>query len=326
MNKHSMAAKILGIFLVLAAAASCTLFQPARRDPLSSVARHTPEAVARGEYLFRHVGDCAGCHAMVNPRTHALDRALPVAGGALYTKDSGVPGKIYVPNITPAPQTGLGGWSDGEIVRALREGVSRDGRALFPMMPYASCFRVLSDDDALAIVAYIRTLAPVEHVVPARELDFPVNLIVNTIPEPLTGPVPPPAATPLEKGRYLVRIAGCAECHTPRDDRGQPLPNMSMAGGHHLRLLDLAPGEAAILMPNLTPDGETGLGRWTDDQSRVAMTEGVRPDGTRLAPQGPAAIFHDLAPEDVSARITYLRTVTPVRNPKAVRVAARAAP
>jgi mono/diheme cytochrome c family protein len=256
---------------------------------------------------------------MVDPKTGALDRKLAVAGGAVYDERHGVPGKVPVPNITPDDETGLGRWTDGEILRAIREGISKDGHALWPMMPYGSCFRYLSDDDGFAIVAYMRTLAPVRNVVPPRDLDFPVGLVVKTIPEPLEGPVAGPGPSPKERGEYLVRVAGCAECHTARDDRGTPLPGMTLAGGNDLRLLDLRPGDPPIRMPNLTPDQETGIGKWSDDELRRAIRDGVRPDGTKLAEQGPAAIFHDLRDEDVDAIIAYLRSVPAVHNPKAMR-------
>lgn len=261
---------------------------------------------------------------MVNPATEALDRKLPVAGGGLYTKVHGVPGELYVPNITQDPETGLGTWTDGEIIRAFREGVDKDDKPLFAMMPYASCFSALSDADSAAIVAYMRTLAPVKNQVPERRLKFPLGLVVKIMPKPLTGPVTPPADQPLARGKYLVTVAGCAECHTPRNKRGQPIAALHMAGGNRIRLLDLPPGDPAILMPNLTSDKETGLGAWSDDEIRRAVQDGIRPDGTRLAPQGPSEIFHALAPEDMTAIIAYLRTVPAVRNPAAVRTSAAA--
>src|SRR5207244_3638806 len=124
----------------------------------------------------------------------------------------------------PDGATGLGGWTDGEILRAIREGVDRDGKALFPMMPYDG-YRYLSDADAEAIVAYMRTLSPVSHRVPPRRLPFPLPLILPSLPKPLTGPVssPDPSST-VAYGEHLTMVAGCRFCHTPVDARTQPLP------------------------------------------------------------------------------------------------------
>lgn len=323
MGSRTLVATIAVIVAALFTAGCRLITGPSARPPVEGAFERTDARVARGEYLFRHVADCAGCHAMIDPATQALDRRLPVAGGAVYDERHGLPGKVPVPNITPDKETGVGAWTDGELLRAIREGVRPDGRALWPMMPYGSCFRHMSDEDGMALVVYMRTLAPVKNVVPKRDLDFPVNFIVNTFPEPLAGPVPAPGASDLERGQYLVRIAGCAECHTPRDKRGTPLPGMTLAGGNEIRLLDLGPNDAPIRMPNITPDKETGIGAWTDEQLRAAIQDGVRPDGSKLAEQGPAAIFHDLRAEDVRAMIAYLRSVPPVRNPKAVRNVAR---
>lgn len=110
------------------------------------------------------------------------------AGGFPFGPDYGVPGAVQAQNITADKETGIGGWTDGEVLRAIREGVTHDGTALFPMMPYQSYAR-LSDDDGMAIVAYLRTLPAVNHPIAKRELKFPVNFIVKFMPQPLTGPV-----------------------------------------------------------------------------------------------------------------------------------------
>lgn len=299
----------------LSLAACAIFFGPSSRAPVEFESKASPEQIARGEYLFTSVADCKGCHAQINPQTKALDRSLPAAGGGLYAEAHDVPGKVYVPNITQDKETGLGTWTNGEILRAIREGVDRNGRALFPLMPYGNCFRHLSDEDGAALVAYMRTLAPVKNAVPERSVDFPINLFIKLAPTPLSGAVSGPNPNdPVERGKYLATIAGCAECHTPRDSRGNRIEDKFMAGGNRIRLLDLKPDEPALYMPNLTQDKETGLGAWTDEQLRMGILKGIRPNGEKMAPQGPAAIFAGLKEQDVNDLIAYLRTVPAVKN------------
>ncbi len=218
----------------------------------------TAAQIARGEYLSEHIAGCTGCHADVS---HDLVYPRPVAGtqgrggGLDIGRDKGFPGRIVSPNITPA---GIGDWSDGEIVRAVTAGLSKDGTPLFPMMNYPA-FSKLAKDDLAAIVAYLRTLPAIEYEAPARELDPPLNVIVRLIPkEPAlreTAPQPGDA----DYAEYVATAADCASCHTPMDDRGQPLASMAYAGGMEFTFADGSVARAA----NITPDEATGIGSWT---------------------------------------------------------------
>lgn len=291
----------------------CALLRVAQRPADNATAPRTPAAVARGEYLVTTVLDCAGCHAGVNPSTRAVDRSLPMVGGGVYGHSNGLPGEIPVPNITQAPRSGLGNWTDGEIMRAIREGVDRKGQPLFPIMPYPE-YAHMSDADTRAVVAYLRTLPPVEHEVPARKLDFPVNLFVYLIPKPLHRPVPPPPPDPVKRGAYVAQLSGCAGCHSPFDNHGQVLKGKEMAGGHRIHFLTQPANEPAIILPNITQDKQTGIGAWSDDEIKRAITAGRRPDDTFLDTSMPWLEFSRLSPEDVDALVAYLRTVKPVKN------------
>ena len=141
---------------------------------------------------------------------------------------------IAARNITPDPETGIGDWTDDEIARAIREGVRKDGSALFPIMPYMD-FAHMDDEDLESIVVYLRTIPPVKNTVPARQLPGPLEFIVKTIPKPITTPVPShPASTPAERGKYLVTLAGCAGCHTIHD-RGRADSGHEFGGGQNVR-------------------------------------------------------------------------------------------
>jgi len=150
---------VLGAPIALAAAGLIVLAvrPPAMNPPSDLKVELTPERVARGEYLVKHVFECVGCHS-----DHLYERwGMPVKPGTLlqggfrFTKEQAVPGEVTAQNLTADVETGLGSWTDGEIVRAIREGINRDGRAMFPMMPYPD-YLGMSDDDVHAVVAYLR--------------------------------------------------------------------------------------------------------------------------------------------------------------------------
>ena len=144
---------------------------------------------------------------------------------------AGLPGTVSAPNITPDPDTGTGGWSDDALARAIREGVRQDGRALFQLAPYRD-FRTMSDEDVASIVVYLRSLPPERKKQPPTKLIFPVGFLIRNVPEPLDAPVTEPDLSTSEKrGKYLVTIAGCADCHTPQDAQERPLPGMDFGGG-----------------------------------------------------------------------------------------------
>ena len=289
----------------------CAVFKATQRPPSDVKVEVTSERVKRGEYLANKVMNCMECHTGADPVTHAPIADQFGMGGKYFGPEMGLPGKIYSSNLTSDPKTGLGNWTDGEILRAMREGVAKDGRALFPIMPYMN-YRTMSDEDAYAIVAYLRTLEPKENQVPTRSLDFPLNFIVNTIPKPLDGPVPPAPTEKVAYGQYLFTQASCTDCHTP-SEKGQPIMEKFAAGGMEFKM-----GDHTLVAPNITPDPETGIGKWTDEQIKTALQTGVRPDGRALSPLMPWQYYNGLTEQDVDALVAYMRTIKPVSNPIAM--------
>jgi hypothetical protein len=267
----------------------------------------------RGRYLANHVAVCMDCHST---RDWSFFSGPIVAGtlgrgGERFDRETGLPGVLISRNITPAA---LGDWSDGEIYRAITGGLRRDGSALFPLMPY-DAYRFMAEEDLLAIIAYLRTLPPIPNEVPARQLDFPLNLIVNSIPK-AAQPQVVNRADPVEYGRYLATIAGCRWCHTPVDERQQSIAALELAGGHEF----LMPG-FVVRAANLTPDPETGLGSWTREDF-IARFRRYQGEGARI-PVGPGdfnstmpwTMYAGLTDEDLGAIYAFLKQVPPVRNP-----------
>lgn len=315
--------KILGVvillFIVLAATGVSWLVmrKPSQRPASAQKVEATPERLARGKYLAEHVSGCFDCHS---ERTPAY--GLPIkpgregVGGFVWTKEIGFPGTLAAPNITPDPETGLGKWTDGEIIRAIREGVDRNGNALFPIMPYGE-YRDMSEEDVASIVAYLRTVKPQRYERPKKALDPPMNVIEKFIPKPLDGPVAAPAPTnTVAYGHYLSKIAGCHECHTPKDDKGQPLAGKDLAGGFEMKT-----PQFRVITSNITPHPTTWLGRATKEQfiGRFQAFAGVNASNAPEAQKGrntlmPWLAYSHMTAEDLGALYDYLKTVPPVEN------------
>ena len=316
--------KVLGwvvAALVLAAGsliAWLALRSPDRLPPSAEKVVPTPERLARGKYLVHHVADCLPCHSEV-----LGDRfAIPVKagtegqGGFAFDQKLGVPGRVQAQNITPDTEFGIGSWTDGEVMRAVREGVDRKGKALFPMMPYAG-FHEMSDEDMRSILVYLRTLKPVHHEIAPRQLDFPVNLLVKFSPKPLTGPVSAPDPKDnLAYGKYLVTMAGCGDCHTPHDDKGQLVPGMDYSGGWVM----VGPW-GKVVTANITPDPDNFMGQATREAfiGRFKSFEGLDADNSPVAPPGKNTVmgwsrYAGMTPEDLGAIYDYLKTVKPIKK------------
>lgn len=272
----------------------------------------TPERLARGEYLVRHVNMCLDCHSKKDYDYYAT----PVIAGTEGMGGEefiGVPGKLFIPNITPAA---LKDWTDGEIVRAITCGVSKDGRPLAPMMPYSE-YRYLAKEDVYSIVAYLRTLPPIENEVPLPSINFPLNLIFRTIPSDADPQPLPNPSDAVATGKYLTRVAGCYFCHTP-NEQGTPIPGKDFSGGHEFS----DPQLGTVRSANITPDMETGIGGWTEEAfiakfKAYADSAGSHIPYVKGGPQTvmPWTILSGMTEEDLGAIYEYLRTVPAIKNP-----------
>jgi mono/diheme cytochrome c family protein len=279
---------------------------PRARATTNRTFERTPERLARGEYVANWLAGCVDCHS-----PHDWNqRGAPVQEGRAFTGDifplAGLPGRIVAPNITSDGETGLGSWTDDEIARAIREGISRDGRALFPLMPYLN-YRHMPDEDLASVVVYLRSLAPVRNVLPATEIISPVRYLIRNVPEPIEQPVPEPdLSTPEKRGAHLVRIASCGDCHTPVRD-GMPIPGMTMAGG---MLLEGPWGR--VTAPNLTTD-PSGIPYYDEALFLEAIRTGmVR--SRELNSIMPWHLLRQLTEQDLKDMFAYLKTVAPIAH------------
>jgi len=253
--------------------------------------RHSPAQVERGQYLVEVLGACGNCHT---PRDeHGEIDAKHLAGGLEIRESFGV---AVAPNITPDRETGLGRWSDAEIVRAIREGRSRDGRVLGPPMPF-HLYRRLSDRDVQAVVRYLRTIPPVRNAVgPSR----------YTVPLPATYGPPvgrvgePDRSNLVAYGEYLAGpVAHCMDCHTPRGaggraDAGRLVAEAWRSGGRgapatrRTSLRTRRPGSAgsttASSSPPCTAPGATGSACYRRCRRPTTPAGSPRPTSERSSP------------------------------------------
>ena len=267
----------------------------------------TPERLARGTYLVKHVAPCMECHSPHRWTEHDAPIEPNLLGAGQEIAMKGLPGRIVAPNLSSDPETGAGTWTDDQLVRAIREGIGHDGRALFPMMPYQR-FRSLSDEDVASIVVYLRALPPVRRRQPASDIVFPVRYLIRSLPEPISSPVAAPdVSTPVKRGAYLVTVGACGDCHTPQDDHGQPIPGMEFAGGF---VFEGPWGRVASA--NLTP-APSGIPYY----DAALFAEVMRTGHVKARPINqvmPWHAFGGMSDEDIAAIFAYLTTLKPVAH------------
>jgi mono/diheme cytochrome c family protein len=285
---------------------------PDRQPPSSIRVAMTPDRIARGKYVFE-LADCDGCHSQRDQSKQYWPVVESGRGRGNFLGQDG-PVKMNIPNITPDPETGIGTWTDGEKIRAIREGIHKDGTALFPMMPYEE-YRHMSDDDVQALVAYLNSLPPVRHNAPRPELGFPVNLLIKGAPRPVTKPVSmPDRSNKLAYGEYLATMGVCVVCHTEAD-QGSLNRAKLFAGGRRFDVLG-----NAVVSANITPHKATGIGEWDVARFLKRFQEHRVPAETlpkfdkELFTLMPWRELAQLEDSDLEAIYAYLMSQRPVEN------------
>ncbi len=252
--------------------------------------------VERGRYLVTSIAGCGNCHTMQGPNGPV--EGMDLAGG-LEMKDKFF--TAYSSNITPDVETGIGRWTDAQIITAIREGKRPDGSSIGLPMPFRM-YRMISDADVQAMVAYLRTVQPIRNPVPPSKYLIPIP--------PRWGPAVrnPDSPNPADKvayGAYLASALGhCVECHSGPNLFGIPdIDGRLGAGGMEF------PGPwGTVVAPNITP---TNLGRWTDAQIVTAITKGIRPDGSKMSPPMGYRYYANMTKSDLDAIVAWLRQLPP---------------
>ncbi|MGH7796219.1 MAG: c-type cytochrome [Candidatus Binatia bacterium] len=265
------------------------------------------ELVAKGQYIFAGAGGCA-CHTVPKETPHAGARPFPIPFGTVYST-----------NITQDKETGLGAWSDQQILDAMIKGIRRDGSRILPVMPYEK-YSGMAQEDLRALIAFLRTLKPVKKPTPELKTWVPFMRSVGTFAylklfgRFSTSPPQAPKAG-VERGRYLVdHVSLCGDCHTPRNSLGVPKQSLYLAGAGQ----DIGPlGEA---VPNITPDEETGIGSWKREEIAEILRTGTKPDFDNVQGlmyeviQGTTHGYKDMTKEDALAIADYLKSIPLIKN------------
>jgi mono/diheme cytochrome c family protein len=218
----------------------------------------TQARIERGKYLANHVMVCMDCHStrdwtkFSGPMTPGTEGK----GGEIFDEKMGFPGHFLSPNITPFR---LKDWTDADIYRAITSGVNKDGHPLFPIMPYPA-YGMLDTEDIFCVIAYIRSIPSIDNTPLRSNPTFPMNIILHLIPGKANPQVRPPSSDTLKYGEYLVRASGCIECHTPAE-HGQIVKALAFTGGREFQM----PDGSLLVSSNITPDKETGIGKWTKE-------------------------------------------------------------
>ncbi len=268
-----------------------------------------PEAsaalVKQGEYVFRASG-CYGCH------TDEKRGGQPLAGGHELVTPFGT---FHSPNITPDPATGIGRWREADFIRAMREGVSPDGEHYYPSFPYPSYTR-LRDDDLRALWAYLQAQPAVVRTNQPHALKWfarPRSFLRAWKGLYFTpGAYRPDSSRPASwnRGAYLAEAAAhCGECHTPRDNLGGYKSGMHYAGTRE--------GPDDSVVPNITPDRKTGIGRWRPSELVTYLESGLMPDGDSAGDLMAEVIDNGLQylrKEDLAAIAEYVLSLPPVEH------------
>ncbi len=310
--------KVIGILLavlvliIIGGLTYITQALPDILEPTDLKVELTPERVARGEYLANHVTVCMDCHSTRdwNKFSGPLVSGTLGKGGEVFDQTMNFPGRFVSKNITPF---NLKGWSDGDIYRAITSGVHKDGHAFFPVMPYPY-YNKLATEDVYSIIAYVRSLPPIESHPGDSKADFPMNIILHTIPQP-AHPVPLPAPTDPTFGAYLVNACACRECHT-KMEKGKAVGE-PFAGGFEFHF----PNGATVRSANITPDPVNGIGEWDKaafirkfkqfaDSSYVPPTVDWKDQDFQTVM--PWMLYAGMTEQDLGAIYDYLRTLPPV--------------
>jgi len=305
-------AGIVIVLLILGLVAFVQLTWDKKYDaPLPDITASTDSAViARGKHLAFGPAHCGTCHVPVDKIMEVENGlVMPLMGGWSLTIP---PGTVRAPNLTPDMETGIGKSSDGEIARVLRHSVKRDGRSLFPLMP----FQDISDEDLTAIISFLRSQEPVKNEVKPTELSF-MGKVVSALG--LLKPVPPTGTPPksvaidstIEYGKYLANsVANCVGCHTERDLKTGAFTGTPFAGGFLMPEDEYSMGYSFVT-PNLTPDKLTGhIVEW-DEKKFIERFRGGRVYPGTPMPWGSFGRMTDL---ELKAIYRYLQSLDPVAN------------
>lgn len=317
MKKFFKIASIVLLVLVAIIIAALVYVKTALPDvgaPPDLKVEATPGRIERGKYLANAVTACMDCHSKRDWSKFSgpLVPGTLGQGGERFDQSVGLPGVYISRNITPH---GISRYTDGELYRVITTGVDKEGKAMFPVMPYLN-YGKMDDEDIYSIIAYVRTLEPIQNELPESVSDFPMNFILNTIPTKGTPSKRPDPSDQIAYGGYMINASGCAECHT-QVDKGRIIEELKFGGGREFAF----PDGSVVRSSNITFDEETGIGKLSEEA--FVQRFKAYADSSFEAPSVnpgeyntimPWTMYSHMKDEDLRAIYAYLKTVKPIQN------------
>lgn len=303
---------VISLPIQLALAASfialtgCASQQQTPVEPLQFPLERTQARMDRGQYLVSSLVLCLDCHSETDWAAPGAPFIPGTIGGGDIFPLEGLPGRVVASNISPDKQTGAGNWSDEDFFRAMVQGIGKDGRTLFPIMPYMN-YREMSDEDLASIIVYVRSIDPVSKAQPKTELAEQARQSLKPLP-PRDAIPPSDLSDPVKRGAYLVNAGLCFVCHTPPQPNGVPQPGMEFAGGWVMN----GPW-GSVATANITPDA-SGISYY-DERMFVDMIHTGRVEGSReLNVLMPVRFYEHMTDTDLKAVFAYLKTLRPIAH------------
>jgi mono/diheme cytochrome c family protein len=273
------------------------------RDPVPPSPTAAEDLLGRGKYLVEGIVGCGNCHDGRDENGELIP-GRELSGNFVIEERMFT---AYAPNITPDMETGIGAWTDEEIERAIRSGISRDGRQLGPPMAfYPPFYPNISSEDMDAIIAYLRSAPPIRNEVPPYELRMELPPSWGPpVEEPV---VAPPRTDQVAYGEYLAQIGHCTQCHTPLVNGVEDFTRI----GAGMNIYPTPFGyDWSAISANITSHETLGIGAWTDDEIKRAIVDGISRDGRELLPFMGFSYYELISDEDLDAIVAYLRTLPP---------------
>ena len=254
------------------------------------------DLVKRGDYLVNGILTCGNCHSPKGPTGDIPGKEF--SGGLSWDETSF---KVTAPNITQDKETGIGNWTDAQIKTLMRTGVLPNGAHLAMIMP-TGFYHIMTERDLDAVVAYLHTIKPIKNKV--ADPIYKMPQAERVLPGGETPYTEAMLSDKVKKGFYLATIAHCMECHTPMEKGARLWGTRLGAGGFDF------PGPWGVSTSrNITSSKDKGIGAWSDDEIKRAITTGVRKDGSHLKPPMGFHYYASLTPDDLDAVVAYIRTV-----------------
>ena len=317
MQIYKLLAGLSGVFIigVLCWVIYFSTAHPITKHNTDIQVKPTSVSIERGFYLANYVTVCTQCHSKRDWTMFSgpiITDSIGMGGERFDNNFANVPGILFSKNITPSS---LKNWTNCDIYNLITKGLTKDNKVIFPMMPYLS-FSNMDSDDVKSIICYLRTLKPIDNQVSESNLNFPENIAIRIVPKVSNTSKKPLETDTVLYGKYLVSIAGCIECHTPKQ-YGRKIIGKEFSGGLEFSFKNFG----KVRTSNITPDIETGIGSWQEDmfinnfkKFSDSLMAHIMINNIQFQTTMPWTMYSGMKTSDLKAIYKYLMTLKPIKN------------